>query len=296
MYNSEHVSVLLTESIDALNIKKNGKYIDATLGAAGHSCEILARGGTVLGIDQDTSMLEVARKNLEVACPPAKNEFSRFILVHDNFSNIDLIASDNDFNPADGVLMDLGVSSLHFDSIERGFSFRKPEELLDMRLNLDLGVTAADLLNSLDKRSLTDLFALACSQNQAWKLSQKVIKAREHKRFVTVGDFLDLFGRKVSKIHPATKPMMALRMAVNSELAVLEEALPKAFDILSKGGRLVVISFHSGEDKITKEFFKKKEFSGEGTIITKMPVVPNESELAENVRSRSAKMRVIEKL
>lgn len=295
----QHISVLLEESINALHVKKGGVYIDATLGAGGHTIEIINRGGKVLGIDQDSKMLEVAKKNIESACPPRKSSSfvaGSFTLEKANFKDIDQVAAKLGYTHVDGVLMDLGVSSMHLDSIERGFSFNKPSEKLDMRLDENLGVTAADLLNSLDRNSLVDLFATGESNREAYLLAKKVIEYRSKKPFDKVSDFLTLFGNKIpGRNHPATKAMMALRIAVNTELQVLEEALPKAFNLLNMAGRLVVISFHSGEDRIVKKYFSYLEKQNLAKVLSKKPIEPTEAEIETNPRSRSAKLRFIEK-
>lgn len=291
----KHISVLLNQSIDALNIKKDGVYIDATVGAGGHSVEILKHGGKVVGIEQDEKMLEVAENNLKIACPSDKEFIGSVTLNKANFKDIDLVASKCGITHVDGVLMDLGISSLHLDVIERGFSFRKPDQPLDMRLDENLGVRAADLLNSLDKKSLIKLFEDGDVDN-AYHLANKVIKRREEKLFEKVSDLLSLFpNHQNKKTHPATKAMMALRMAVNTELQVLEEALPKAFSLLKNKGRLVVISFHSGEDRIVKNYFAKMQEGNLAKIITKKPIIPTNDEIKFNKRSRSAKLRILEK-
>ena len=181
-----HTSVLLKESVDSLHIQNGAKYIDATLGAGGHTEEILRRGGLVLGIEADPKMLEIARKRVGEACPT---------LFLGNFRDIASIAHEHGFEKVSGVLFDLGISSVHLDSDPRGFSFRNPNASLDMRLNTEAqGVTAADLLNSLDKTQLTILF-------ESKLIAQKVVESRKNKPFESVGDFLSLFGQKWGKIH-----------------------------------------------------------------------------------------------
>lgn len=267
-----HESVLLKESVDALAVVPGKKYIDATFGAGGHTKAILERGGQVLAIEADPKM--VAR---ESANPFALNSK----LIQGNFRDIQTIAQKNGFEEVDGILMDLGISSLHLDDDNRGFSFKDPNAPLDMRLNIETqGVRAADLLNSLDKAQLTVLL-------ESKSLAQKVVNYRANKPFETVRDLLALFeSRKRGKIHPATLAFMNLRIAVNSELENLREVLPKAYEILKKGGKLAVISFHSGEDRIVKEFFKDKN----GEFLT-----PSREEIERNPRARSAKLRVITK-
>lgn len=284
-----HDSVLLEESIAALHVQKGGKYIDATLGAAGHTVEILKLGGDVLGIDQDADMIEVARERIKKACPPAKSNFDgSYILALANFRRIDEIAKLYDFLPSDGIIMDLGISSLHLDVFERGFSFKRTQEPLDMRLDKSLGVKASDLLNALDEKSLMDLFQISMDYFEAKSLTKKIATFRKNSKFVTVGDFVKLFSQKFGSVHPATKAMMALRISVNSELETLEETLPKAFSLLKEGANLAVISFHSGEDRVVKNFMKDHH-------VSKDPIIPTEEEIERNPRSRSAKLRIIKR-
>ncbi len=275
-----HEPVLVSEVIDYLHIQNNAQYIDATLGAAGHSLEILKRGGMVLGIEADPAMLKFSKKRVGEACPT---------LVLGNFRDIAKIARGSGFTNVSGILFDLGISSIHFDTDARGFSFKDPSSPLDMRLNPEVqAVTAADLLNSLDQTQLTNLF-------ESSRLARDVVNARKFKKFALVGDLLSLFeGKTRGKIHPATKAFMDLRIAVNSELDNIAEALPDAFDLLAKGGKLCVISFHSGEDRIVKENFRRLVDQGiaEATDL----ILPSQSEVERNPRSRSAKMRVLTKL
>lgn len=266
-----HESVLLKEAVDALHVQKGRKYIDATLGAGGHTEEILRRGGQVLGIEADPKMLEIARKRVGKACPT---------LFLGNFRDIASIAHKHGFGKVSGVLFDLGISSVHLDSDDRGFSFRDPAAPLDMRLNPETqGVTAADLVNSLNVAQLAEML-------ESKALARKVVELRKIKKFSTVGDLLTLFeNKKRGRIHPATQVFMNLRIAVNSEYENLKAALPQAFELLDEGGRLVVISFHSGEDRIVKNFFKRSSL-----------ILPSSQEVALNPRARSAKMRVLTKV
>lgn len=288
-----HKPVLVEEILSALLNNSSGdkqRYIDATLGAGGHSRALLAAGVQVLGIDTDEKMLKIARKNLE-GMPAAK-------LVIGNFRNIKEIAKENGFRQVNGILFDLGVSNYHFLSDKRGFSFQDRQAPLDMRLNSRVQkVTAADLLNSLSEDQLMKLFLASVEYGAAKTLVKKVLKTRSINKIKTVGDFLKLtkkYGK--SKVHPATKPFLALRMAVNSELENLKEALPQAIELLADEGRLAVISFHSGEDKIVKDFFKMLAQKNEVRIITKRPVVPGDKEVEENAAARSAKLRIVEKI
>ena len=287
-----HESVLVDEVIEGLHIEKTRKYIDATLGNGGHALEILKLGGEVLGIDLDPAMLAIASERMEAS--GEKN----YKLVNGNFTGIDKIAAENSFSPVNGILFDLGVTNIHLKNLERGFSFENPEAPLDMRINPEAqGVKAADLLNVLREDQLTDLFKVTLEPGAAKWISGRVLHSRLVKSIATVGDALEICeGLKIGKpgLNEATLPFLALRIAVNSELSNLEEALPKAFALLDKGGRLVVISFHSGEDAIVKDFFKEK--AGQGAkIITFKPVHAKEEEISINRKARSAKMRVLER-
>jgi len=292
MESNLHESVLVKEVLEALHIKKTGKYIDATLGNGGHTLEILKSGGEVLGIDLDPKMLGIAEKRLK------DSGLTGYKLVNGNFTNIERIANQNGFNPVDGILFDLGVTNLHLKDLERGFSFENSEALLDMRIDPESqGVKASDLLNVLREDQLTDLFNVTLDPGAAKWVTGRVIHARNEKTIMTVGDMLEICeGLKTGKtgLNSATLPFLALRIAVNSELSNLEEVLPKAFDLLASGGRLVVISFHSGEDTIVKNFFKEKVRLG-ATAITTKPVLAGFEEIGTNRRARSAKMRVIQK-
>lgn len=280
MNKGEHIPVLLNEAIEALHIKKTRKYIDATLGAGGHSALILARGGRVLGIEADDQMVEIARENLKLAG-------DNFVIAQGNFVNIDRLAKENGYAQVDGVLYDLGISSLHYKN-GRGFSFENEEEPLDMRLDTKLqAVTAADLLNSLRKDQIEEMLGVGMERGEAKRTALLIWKFGEKQKYRSVGDLLKALERmpKVGKLHPATKVFAALRIAVNSELTNLAESLQRAWELIRPGGALVVISFHSGEDRIVKQFMGNKA----------KPVVPSEDEIRRNPRARSAKMRVLRK-
>lgn len=272
-----HEPVLVREVIENLHLDNQARVIDATVGTGGHSLEMVKRGVNVLGIEADKEIIEIARKRLKAK------------IVQGNFRNIDKIAADNNFTEVNGVIFDLGISNIQLLSQERGFSFSNPEALLDMRLDKDgQGVTAADLLNGLREDQLKRLFSATLRPNQVNYIVKNILLRRESGTpFEKVGDFVQVCASLKVKgsLHPATLPFLALRIAVNSELENLKEALPKAFDLLKTGGRLLVITFHSGEDKIVKSFFGKS-----GQII-----FPSEIEINNNPRSRSAKLYVVEK-
>lgn len=284
---------MVQEVIEGLHITADGKYIDGTLGAGGHTIEILQKGGKVMGIDDDATMIEIAGQEIAQACPDLKNNFQ----VHNgNFRNIKNIATQQNFFPVNGVLLDLGISSKHLDNDTRGFSFKDPHAPLDMRLNTSTqSVTAAQLLNSLREEQLFELFQLGMDYSEAKKWSKNVICQRETQPFETVGDLLKISPDKYSNINPATKAFMALRIAVNTEYENLKEGLEGAFEILAQQGRLVIITFHSGEDRIVKQYFKKLVDEGNAKEIGQQPIMPSEEEIKLNPRARSAKVRIIEK-
>ena len=291
MKNSYHQSVMVGQVVDQLHVKKGSSYIDATLGTGGHTLEIANKGGMVLGIDADLEMITVAKKRMK--------GLKNIKLVQGNFVTIDQIAKENDFPEVDGVLFDLGVSNIHLKNLERGFSFENPEADLDMRLDPNTqGVKASDLLNVLREDQIEDLFAVTLEPGAAKWITGRVLHSRAAKPISKVSDLLEICeGLKTGKtgLREGTLPFLALRIAVNSELDNLREVLPKAFDLLKPEGRIVVISFHSKEDEIVKEFFKEKNLRLQARLITFSPVRASITEVSVNRRARSAKMRVIEK-
>jgi len=278
----------------ALDAHLNKSVIDATLGYVGHTKAILKSGARVLGIEDDPKTFQEA---LEIINKLQIANDSRF--VKGNFLDIDVLARENGFDQVDGVLFDLGVNTRQLTSSDRGFSFSNPDALLDMRLDSSANsLRASDLLNSLRKDQLISLFK-EFDIKQPTRLSNLIVEKRSIERFEHVSDLLavlDKLSKKDSKINPATKVFMALRIAVNSEIDNLKNALPKAFDLLKPEGRLVVISFHSGEDKISKSFLKDLENKGLGKIVTKRSVRPTNIEIDKNPSARSARLRAIEKI
>jgi 16S rRNA (cytosine1402-N4)-methyltransferase len=301
-----HEPVMAQEALYYLGLeaplkKQAYRVIDATLGTGGYTLRLCEIGARVLGIEADRSMLEIARQRLEDACPASDEEIGgSFKLVHGNFREIDVISEENGFSPTEGVVFDLGVTSLQLTGKKRGFSFSEKTAPLDMRIDeANQEVKASDLLNALREDQLAEMFENVLSLQKARKLSKEVVERRQKEPIETVGDFLSITERifeRRGKLHPATKPFLALRMATNSELENLEEALPKALKVLKKGGKLVVVSFHSGEDELVKDFFKRVERDANGKILTRSPITPSEVEVSRNPRSRSAKLRAIEKL
>jgi len=304
--NDFHKPVLLQEVIDFLRVRKGSKYIDATLGGGGHSEKILELGGIVLGIDQDEDAINYVKnqpiRQAQGEKLKIKNR-NNLTLTHGNFKNIDKIAHLKGFDKVSGILFDLGVSSFQLENPERGFSYQK-EGPLDMRMDKKLKVQAADLLNILTKGELDELFFKLGEENNARIISDGIVRARGIKSIKTTEDLVSVIQESLGKKGRtsafdrsaiAKRIFQALRIAVNDELNNLKEALPGAYTLLDKRGRLVVISFHSLEDRIVKNTFKEFESKDMGKVITKKPIVASFLEIEKNSRSKSAKLRVFEK-
>lgn len=292
-----HDPVLLWEVINFLQIKKRDWYLDCNLGDGGHSLEVLRLGGKVLGIDVDPQAIERAEKRFKEAGFTEQD----FILRQGNFRDLKQITEQTDIKDQkfSGIYFDLGVSSLQLETPSRGFSFLKSGPL-DMRMDPSLQVKALDLVKALNKGELYEIFNKFGEEKFSRQLAEVIVGARE--LINTTKDLSDLVeefyakkGIKRGKIHPSTKIFQALRIAVNDELNALEEALPQALEGLKKDGRIVVISFHSLEDRIAKDCFGQWEDLGFGEILTKKPLEPRFQEVSENPRSRSAKLRVFKK-
>lgn len=294
-----HKSVLLDEVVDLLQVKSKKLYIDATLGGGGHAKAITEQGGTVLGIDLDKEAINYVRTNLKVQIANGK-----LIVVQGNFRDIDKIAHLKGFEKVAGVVFDLGISSRQIEEGERGFSFQK-EGPLDMRINQDeKSPTAADFLNLAGKDELYEIFTKFGEEPRARSLASAVVRARKISAFRTTGDLLKIikgvYGIEAeisdkTKSDIAKRAFQALRIRVNSELENIEDSLPKALSLLETRGRLLVISFHSLEDRIVKDSFLSFEKKGFGKIITKKPIVPGDKEQEANRKSKNAKLRVFEK-
>lgn len=300
MREVSHEPVLLDEVLDSLHIKNQARYIDATLGAGGYTIGIIKKGGIVLGIDADPKMLAIARENIIQACPTSDLDSRKFnTLTLGNFTNIKRIANGAGFEKVSGIVFDLGISNIHYLGDDRGFSFSDPDAQLDMRLNKEAqAVKASDLLNSLRFDQLTALFAPITGMREARAIARSIVNRRTEKKIETVGDLLSVvsFLKRTGKVNPATKAFLALRIAVNSELDNLKEALDQSFSLLKKDGRLVVVTFHSLEQSIVSGFLKRIERDGQGKIITKVPVKPSQDEIMRNPKSRSALLNTIEKI
>lgn len=300
-----HKPVLLKEAIDALSIKERGKYIDATVGVGGHTREILKRGGRVLAIDQDPVAIRILKariKKEEIKRRRAQNEQGeKLILVKGNFRNLKKIAQKTGFLKVAGILFDLGLSSWQIEKSGRGFSYLK-DEPLDMRMDPDLNLTAADLINNLTKEALYEVLTKFGEEVHSRAIANAIVGARPIK---TTGQLVEVIrevvaeGRRKSqavsleKLNPClSRVFQALRIAVNKEISNLNRALPQAIELLEKKGRLVVISFHSLEDRVVKFGFKGENLR----VITKAPIRPSREEIRINPRARSAKLRLAERI
>jgi 16S rRNA (cytosine1402-N4)-methyltransferase len=285
-----HEPVLVDEVIQALKVRDGGRYVDATLGDGGHTIEILKKGGIVLGIDCEDGSLERAKQRIKEA-DLEKN----FTAVRGNFIDVENLARENEFFAVDGILYDLGYSSSQLED-NLGLAFSK-EQPLDMRLDKTLGVKALDLINVLTEKELTRIFKEFGEEPHAKKYAQDIVEARKVKKLTTTTELADLISGSApshyEKLHPATRVFQALRIAINNEIDNLTYSLPRAARLLLPGGRMAVISFHSLEDRIVKQF-------GLGVqpdlkAVSDGIITPSEEEVAANPRARSAKMRVFEK-
>lgn len=306
-----HVSVLLNECIEGLNIKENGIYVDGTLGGAGHSSEIVKRlkTGRLIGIDQDTDAINAATKRLE----PYKD---RVTLVHDNFSNVKAVFAQLGIEKADGFLLDIGVSSHQLDEAERGFSYMQ-DAPLDMRMNSESDFSAYNVVNEYSEDELNNVIFKYGEERWAKRIAQFIVEARKQKPIETTFELVDIIKKAVPKgarkdgPHPAKRTFQAIRIEVNGELEILEKTIDDMTELLNPGGRLCIITFHSLEDRIVKNAFRKQEnpctcppefpvcVCGKkplAKVITRKPILPSEEELEENHRSRSAKLRILERI
>ena len=291
---SGHVPVLLKEAIDFLAIKRGGTYIDATVGLGGHSLEIAKRLGApghLIGLDKDPAALDEARIRLISSGGEGWPEVS---LLHGSFAEIG-----ERFQPAsaDGLLADLGVSSLQLDTPSRGFSFQA-EGALDMRMNTQAGPTAEQVVNQMDEVTLANLIYEFGEERRSRRIARAIVRSRPIRTTKQLVEVVSAAARsmKHERIHPATRTFQALRIFVNSELDDLKALLEVAPGVLKPGGRLVVISFHSLEDRIVKDALREGAKQGWCGLLTKKPVTASEEEIDRNPRSRSAKMRAAEKI
>ena len=307
--NELHKPVLLKEVIDGLNIKSDGVYLDLTLGRAGHSSEILKRlkTGLLIGVDQDIEAIEYSQTRLAAIS-------DKFTLVRSNFVNIDEILENLKISKVDGILMDLGVSSPQFDDVSRGFSYRFDSEL-DMRMDQRNELTAKRIVNKYSLDELVKVFNEYGEEKYSYSIAKNIVKQREIAPINTTFELVEIIKRskpskELKKVgHPAKQVFQALRIEVNDEINVLKRTLTKALNHLNPGGRLAVITFHSGEDKIVKHLFKEltvvegnrydlplQNQNVEYRLITRKGIKPSESEIGENHRSVSSTLRIIEKI
>ena len=292
-----HEPVLLREVIESLRVGNDEWYLDCTLGDGGHSLEILKLGGRVVGIDVDPEALKRTQERFS----KLGIEQSRYILIQGNFRDIkNLISQTEPGNlKVSGILIDLGVSSLQLGSPQRGFSFSRNGPL-DMRMDPSLQVSALDLINGLNKGELNELFSKLGEEKYARAISDALVLKRQVGQIETTEQLARVVEkavrRKKESIHPATRIFQALRIAVNDELNALREVLPQALEVIEKDGHILVISFHSLEDRIVKNNFKSWEDQGLGSVLTRKPITPSKEERMMNPRSRSAKLRAFKKI
>lgn len=306
-----HYSVLLHETIDNLNIKPEGIYVDGTLGGGGHSFEIASHltTGHLYGFDQDTDALKAAGERL--ACYGDK-----VTRIHSNYEFMKERLAEQGVTKVDGIMLDLGVSSFQLDEADRGFTYRVDDAPLDMRMDKDNPTTAADIVNTYSAEDLTRVLFNYGEEKFSKQIVKNIIKEREIAPILTAGQLNKIIAESIPKKaqvgqgHPSKRTYQALRIELNRELTVLENHIDDMIDLLNPGGRLCIITFHSLEDRITKVAFKRNEDpctcpknfpvcvcgkTSKGKVITRKPILPSEDELEHNSRSKSAKLRVFEK-
>ena len=291
--NIKHVPVMPEEVLEALKVKESGIYVDGTVGTGGHAEGILknAQGCTLIGIDRDENAIEAAAERLE--------KYRHNIhLVQDNFSNMKTVTESLGYKEVDGILLDLGVSTLQFKAEGRGFSFLK-DDPLDMRMDSRQQFTAAEIVNKYPEKDLANVLWQYGEERFSRKIAKAIVNARSKKPISSCNELAGIIEKTIGRrgrVHPATKTFQALRIEVNKELVELEMAVDAGVSILKRGGRFCVLSYHSLEDRIAKHSFKKLSAAGLLSIITKKPLVPRREEVLSNPSSRSAKLRVGERL
>lgn len=291
-----HVPVMLKEVIEYLKPKPGSIFVDGTLGLGGHARSIVSLigdNGRLIGIDRDARALAIAKENLKA--------FSKQCdFVHDNYCHMDKILAERGIPTADRILLDLGLSSFQLDNPERGFSFRA-EGPLDMRMDQDSYISAFDMVNSLSEQEIAMILKDLGEERWYRRIARYVVEQRSRKPIETTKELSEIVLRamphhsKREKIHPATRTFQAFRIAVNRELESLEEAMAKCCNVLSVGGRIGVISFHSLEDRIVKQKFRDFAKNGTMNLVTKKPIWPSDAEAQHNPRSRSARLRIAER-
>lgn len=291
-YKKMHIPVMVNEVISLLAPEQDGVYVDMTVGCGGHSFEILKKlgpDGKLIGIDRDASAIACAK---EILNDP------RVFLVNAKFSELKKVLSNLNIETVNGVLFDLGVSSLQIKNFSRGFSFHS-EQRLDMRMSQTNGLTAWEVVNQYPKNKLEQIFRDYGEEPFARRVAKEIVKRRAKKTIDTCKELAEIIEKTIprrGKIHPATQIFQAIRIEVNRELEELKEGLRNAVEVLKKGGRICVISYHSGEDRIVKNFLREEEKRGFIKVITKKPLFPSLEEVAQNPSSRSARLRGGEKL
>lgn len=309
----EHKSVLLEETIDSLNIKPDGIYVDGTLGGGGHALEVckrLSKNGRLIGIDQDADAIEAATMRLE-------EHKDKVTVVRSNYVNIKAVLSELGIEKVDGIYLDLGVSSYQLDASDRGFTYREEDAPLDMRMDQRNDQTAADIINNYCEFDIYRIIRDYGEDKFAKNIAKHIVRAREIKPIETTGELSEIIRAAIpAKVrakggHPSKKTFQAIRIELNKELEVLSQSLDAMIDLLNPDGRISVITFHSLEDRIVKTRFRTNENpcicpphfpicvcgrKSKGKVITRKPIIPTEEEIEENKRSKSSKLRVFERI
>ena len=309
----EHKSVLLYETIDSLNVKPDGIYVDGTLGGGGHALEVCKRLGTygrLIGIDQDGDAIKAAAERL-------KDYEDKVTVVRSNYENIQTVLKDLGIEKVDGIYLDLGVSSYQLNKPERGFTYREDDAPLDMRMDQRNEQTAADIINSYSEFDLYRIIRDYGEDKFAKNIAKHIVRARQGKPIETTGELTEIIKEAIpARVravggHPSKRTFQAIRIELNKELEVLNKSLDTMIDLLNPGGRLSIITFHSLEDRMVKTRFRTNENpcicpsdfpvcvcgrKSKGKVITRKPIVPSEEEIEENKRSKSSKLRVFERI